>query len=50
MALGSAVMSTEDDQFVALGPARLMAGFLTRGANIDTGGQFEGTIAGVDAS
>src|SRR5215831_17239349 len=43
-------MSTQDDQFVALGPdVGAEAGFLTRGANIDIGGHFEGRIAGVEA-
>jgi len=43
-------MSTEDDQFVALGPdVGVEAGFLTRGANIDVGGHFEGRIVGLEA-
>jgi hypothetical protein len=43
-------MSTEDDQFVATGPdTGVEAGFLTRGANIDIGGHFEGRIVGLEA-
>jgi hypothetical protein len=43
-------MSTQDDQFVALGPdLGGQAAFVTRGANIELGGHFEGTLGGVAA-